>query len=142
MVGYAALERARRAVVTMRYDCDDPAFAGDFVEFSDSWSRAQVRAAWAAIPDSATIANLAGEGVWLDAIRPKVVALHLTCVGEQDAPVAPITDAAELTPERTEEVDTRLYTWFSKMWVDHMNGLSTLGNALGRQSSPSSATSN
>lgn len=121
----------------MRYACDDPAFVGDFVEFSDSWSRAQVRAAWAAIPDSTLIATLAAEGAWLDAIRPKIIAVHLTCVDAE-----PITDAADLTPERTEELDTRLYKWFGQRWIDHMNELATLGNALGRPLSPSSATSN
>lgn len=121
----------------MRYDCDDPAFAGDFVEFSDSWSRAQVRAAWGAIPDNTLTVNLTGEGEWLDAIRPKIIGLHLTCVDAE-----PITDPTDLTPGRTEEIDTRLYIWFATTWQSHMVGLATLGNALGRQLSPSSATLN
>ena len=126
----------------MRYDCDGPAFAGDFVEFSDSWSRAQVRAAWDAIPASAADATEDHEARLLDVLRPKILALHLTCVGESDAPVAPITDPAEVTPERTTEMDTRLFQWWSGVWVRHLSELSTLGNALGRQLWPTSDTSN
>lgn len=102
----------------MRYTPDDPAFEGDFIELSDSWSRAQVRAIW----------DIAGEdeGAFLAALRPKIVALHLTCV---DAP--PICDVAELTPERTADMDTRLYEWFANAWVTHLVGLANLGNALG-----------
>lgn len=111
-----------------RYQPDDPAFAGDFIEFSDSWSRAQVRAAWDAIPDSTGIANLAAETAWLDVLRPKVIALHLSCVDAE-----PIVEPADLTPERTEQMDTRLYTWFGHAWIEHVNGLAELGNALGRQ---------
>lgn len=110
----------------MRYEPDDPAFAGDFVEFSDSWSRAQVRDAWNAVPDAATAAvGDEAEDALFKLLRPKIVALHLTCV---DAP--PITDPADLTPTRTEQVDTRLYTWFASVWPVHLNGLSNLGNAL------------
>lgn len=117
----------------MRYTCDDPAFAGDFVEFSDSWSRAQVRAAWAAwaaIPSRADGISeeevAAGEEGLLAVLRPKIVAMHLTCVDAE-----PLTKAADLTPERTEEMDTRLYAWFVNVWIKHLNDLAELGNALG-----------
>jgi hypothetical protein len=109
----------------MRYECEDEAFAGDFVELSDSWSRAQSRAIWAAAEseDREQIeANI------LACLRPKIIALHLTCV---DAP--PITAADELTPERTEQVDLRLYRWFAEIWWVHLRDLASLGNALGRR---------
>jgi hypothetical protein len=104
----------------MRYDCEDEAFSGDFVEFSDSFSRGQQRAIWAAAGED--------EALFLELLRGKVKALHLTCI---DAP--PITDPAELTPERTDSMDLRLFSWLSFAWVAHMRGLTNLGNALGRK---------
>ena len=104
----------------MRYDCDEPAFAGDYVEFSDSFSRAQQRALW----------DVAGqdEEAFLALLRPKILSLHLSCVDAE-----PITAAADLTSERADQIDTRLYTWFSYAWVAHLRGLSDLGNAAGRR---------
>jgi hypothetical protein len=103
----------------MRYECEDDAFAGDFVEFSDSFSRGQQRALWAAAGED--------EELFLSLLRPKITALHLSCVDAE-----PITRADELTTERTEDMDLRLYSWFSFAWVAHMRGLTDLGNALGR----------
>jgi hypothetical protein len=102
----------------MRYDCDDPAFAGDFIEFSDSFSRGQQRALWAAASED--------EALFLDILRPKILRLHLSCV-EAEA----ITDPDDLTPERTLAMDVRLYTWFGYVWVVHLRGLSELGKACG-----------
>jgi hypothetical protein len=118
----------------MRYDCDDPAFVGDFVEFSDAWSRAQVRAAWAAwakIPNS-TIGvtdeeTVAAEEAHLATLRPKILALHLSCVDAD-----PITDPDDVTPERTDQLDRRLYGWWVNVWLAHLRELADLGNALGR----------
>jgi hypothetical protein len=103
----------------MRYECEDEAFRGDFVEFSDSFSRGQQRALWAAAGED--------EELFLALLRPKITALHLSCVDAE-----PITRADELTTERTEDMDLRLYSWFSFAWVAHMRGLTDLGNALGR----------
>jgi hypothetical protein len=107
----------------MRYSFEDEPFAQDFVEFSDSWSRAQVRAAWAAVDQSE-----GSETKLLDALRPKVIALHLTCV---DAPA--ITDPSDLTPARTEQLDWRLFSWFAGVWIKHLGELATLGNVYGRK---------
>lgn len=124
----------------MRYDCDDPAFKGDFVEFSDSWSRAQARAAWdawGAIPNQGSDEDVsAAEERLLACLRPKIVALRLTCI---DA--AAITKPDDLTPQRTEEIDTRLYAWWINLWMIHLKGLSNLGNALGRRLWDTSAAS-
>lgn len=117
-----------------RYTPDDPAFAGDFIEFSDSWSRAQVRAAWGAVPDSATEGT--DDGPLLTVLRPKIVALRLTCVDAE-----PITQPAQLTPERSAEMDTRLYAWFASVWLVHLRSLADLGNALSGTLWPSSDTS-
>jgi hypothetical protein len=109
----------------MRYECEDDAFAGDFVELSDSWSRAQVRTIWAASEDTdkeQVEANL------LACLRPKIIALHLTCVDAE-----PIETPDELTPERTEQMDERLYRWFANVWWVHLRDLANLGNALGRR---------
>jgi hypothetical protein len=111
----------------MRYDCDEPAFEGDFVEFSDSFSRAQQRAIWAAGGED--------EELFLSLLRAKIVSLHLSCL---DAP--PILKADDLVPDRVEAMDVRLYTWFSYAWVAHLRGLSDLGNAIGRRLFSTSAT--
>jgi len=121
----------------MRYTCDDPAFADDYIEYSDSWSRAQVRETWAALPEVAKAeAGDEAEDALLSKLRPKIVALHLSCVDAD-----PITDPADLTPRRTEQMDTRLFEWFAASWVVHLNNLANLGNALGRRLSAISATS-
>ena len=111
----------------MRYDCDDPSFTGDFVEFSDSFSRAQQRAIWAAGGED--------EELFLSLLRAKILSIHLSCL---DAPA--ILRAEDLVPERVEDMDVRLYTWFSYAWVAHLRGLSDLGNTLGRRLFSTSAT--
>lgn len=142
-VAFERVGRAERGVNMARYQPntphpdgvasdDDPAFAGDYIEFSDSWSRAQVRAAWESIPATADGGD---DEPLLRCLRPKIIALHLTCV---DAP--PITNAADLTPTRTEQMDTRLYQWFAGVWVAHLRYLSDLGNALGRRLRDTSVT--
>lgn len=107
----------------MRYCFDDPPFADDFIEFSDSWSRAQVRAAWAAVDTTE-----GSESKLLEVLRPKIVSLHLTCVDAEA-----ITDPDQLTPERTEQLDWRLFSWFAGVWIKHLGELATLGNAFGRK---------
>jgi hypothetical protein len=74
-----------------------------------------MRVAWAA----------ADEKTLLAALRPKVLSLHITCVDAQA-----ITDPAELVVERVEQIDIRLYEWFTATWVKHLSELATLGNAL------------
>lgn len=121
----------------MRYIPDDPAFAGDFIEYSDTWSRAQVREVWAALPEVAKAEDEdQAEEMLLSKLRPKIIALHLTCVDAE-----PIIDPADLTPQRTVQMDTRLFEWFAHSWVVHLNNLANLGNALGRRLSAISATS-
>jgi hypothetical protein len=122
----------------MRYECDDAAFAGDYVEFSDSFSRGQVKATWVAYGAMLALLNSgadiaddeaeAAEEKLLATLRPKIVALHLTCV-DADA----ITSADDLTPARVADVDTRLWAWWTGVWPKHLNGLSELGNALRRR---------
>jgi hypothetical protein len=122
----------------MRYDCDEPAFAGDYVEFSDSFSRGQVKATWVAygamlalINDGKDVSDdeaEAAEEKLLATLRPKIIAMHLTCV---DA--AAITSADDLTPARVADVDTRLWAWWTGVWPKHLNGLSESGNALRRR---------
>lgn len=126
----------------MRYAPDDPAFAEDFVEFSDSWSRAQVNAAWAAwaaLPATSVGVTQeqmdAAEERLLAALRPKILALRLT-----RPEMEPILHAADLTPEHTAEMDTRLYTWWANVWIAHVRALANLGNALGRRLSATSAS--
>lgn len=129
----------------MRYKIDDPGLAHNFVEFSDSWSRKQTRAAWAAydaLPTSTSDADAQAKAEeasakLLDALRPKIVALHLDC---EDAP--PITEPADLTLARLDEMDERVYRWWINVWIVHLRGLSQLGNALGRRLYDTPDTSN
>lgn len=122
----------------MKYQCDSPGLQGDFVEFSDSWSRAQTKATWAAWgaiptapaggpPVSDEEANAAEERL-LATLRPKIISLHLTCPDAE-----PITNPAELTPARTEQMDQRVYLWWVNVWLVHLRDLANLGNALGRR---------
>lgn len=122
----------------MRYECNDPAFAGDFVEFSDSWSRKEVRETWNTVPTSAEdIQDGDDDGPLLACLRPKIIALRLTCSG---AP--PITDPNDLTVERADDMDTRLYSWFAGVWMRHLRELRSLGNALRQGLFVTSAGSN
>jgi hypothetical protein len=110
----------------MRYECDDPEFVGDFIEFSDSFSRGQQRAI-----DNAS----KNEELLLSLLRPKIKGLHLSCIGTE-----PITRTEDLTPEHTEAMDLRLYGWFIFSIWTHLRGLTDLGNALGRRLLATSAT--
>ena len=104
----------------MRYDCDHPDFAGDYIEISDRWSRAQTGA----------IFEAAGEDdeLFWQLLSAKVLSLNLSCV---DAPA--ITEAGDLTPARADDLDLRLFRWLNQCWMAHLNRLSDLGKALGRQ---------
>jgi hypothetical protein len=106
----------------MRYECDDPLFAGDFIEFSDTFSRAEQRAL--------NVESARDEAAFLDLLRPKIKALHLSCIDAEA-----ITRREDFTSERTEAMDLRLFGWFAVVWVRHLRGLLDLGNALGRNSS-------
>lgn len=112
----------------MRYEIDDPAGGGSFVEYSDAWSRAEQRAAWAAEDDTL-----------LDILRPKIVAMHLLCGdgGYLDSP-------ADLTLEGIDRVDMRVFQWFAATWSVCLRDLANLGNAWRRQlfatSAPETAT--
>lgn len=106
----------------MRYECEIDSFAGDFIEFSDTFSRGQQRALWAAAGED--------DALFLEHLRPKITALHLSCIDAE-----PITRPADLTPERTDAMDLRLYGWFGTVWLTHLRGLRELGNGLGRTSS-------
>lgn len=110
----------------MRYECEIAEFGGDFIEFSDKWSRGQQRALWEAAGEE--------EAIFLALLRPKITALHLTCIDAE-----PITRPDDLTPEHTDAMDVRLYGWFGTVWATHLRGLRDLGNELGRTSSAISA---
>lgn len=109
----------------MRFDCREPGFEGVFVEFTDSWSRKEVRDSWAATP-----AEL------FPIIQRKIITIYLPTVNGD-----PIVSADGIVEDRIDDVDTRLYTWFLSSWVKQMNELSDLGNALGRQLFVTSDTS-
>lgn len=117
----------------MKYECDSPGLKDNFVEFSDSWSRAQTRATWTAwgdIPEGKVSDEeaVAAEEELLATLRPKIISLHLACPDAE-----PITDPADLTPARTEQMDQRVYLWWVNVWLVHLRDLANLGNALGRR---------
>lgn len=129
----------------MIYKIDEPELEHNFVEFSDSWSRKQTRAAWAAfdaLPTSIADADAQAKAEeasakLLNALRPKIVALHLDCEGAD-----PITTPADLTLERLEDMDERVYRWWINVWMVHLGALTRMGNALGRRLYATQDTSN
>jgi hypothetical protein len=99
-----------------RYECDDPAFAGNFVEYSDAWSLAQINAMVGA--SLAELVPLAAK---------KVTGLHLeTLDGE------PLTEAGDLTNDALEDVDLRLYYWLTGTFARVTGDVGRLGEALRR----------
>lgn len=98
----------------MRYECDIAGLESDYIELSDSWSRAEVRAFWAMTSrDGADYGAL---------MRRKLIALHLTCVDAE-----PLTTVEQFTEDNLEMLDMRAFQWLSFVPVAHVTRLGTLG---------------
>ena len=100
-----------------RYECDDPDFAGNFIEYSDAWSLREVNAMVGA-PLTETVPLAAR----------KVTALHLDTVEGE-----PLTEAGDMTNEALEEIDLRLYYWLAGTFAKVTGDIGQLGEALRRR---------
>lgn len=96
----------------MRFECDDPEFAGDFVEFTAVWTRREMRAFW---EEQRTFAEHAA------LIIRKVTACKL----------GRFTNPKELTPEVIDgEMDMRLYAWLCSALFLAILEANKLGEAM------------
>lgn len=101
----------------MRYECDDPQFAGAFIEFSEQWSVRQRRAL------------VDGDGPeYVKLLASKVTALHLPAI-EGDA----ITEPAQFDQENIDRIDFRLFEWAKRTTVQLLMDLASLGEAYKRR---------
>ena len=107
----------------MRYECSDPQFAGVFVEFSEAWSRGEMRRFFdPKLP----------RDEWLALVASKIVALYLPRLyGE------PLTNPADISQATTDDVDVRLWHWLNTAMTRAVGDVGTLGEALGRTLWPS-----
>lgn len=96
----------------MRYECND--FPGAFVEFSDAWSRKQLRDAW----------NVQGEE-YMSLVRSKIVACYLPTL-DGDAIDAP----EKLTLDSADDMDMRLWRWFSATVPKALDDVLKLGETV------------
>ena len=101
----------------MEYRCDVEGFEEAFVILDDVWSRGDVRQFW----------DTSGEE-HLDLILSKVRGCKLPLVDGSK-----ITDPADLTSDILDEIDIRLWNWFTKQPAQHVMELQGLGEVLRRQ---------
>lgn len=95
----------------MRYEYDD---LGAFVEFSDSWTRKQIKNAW----------NGGNAEEYLALVRSKIVDCYLPVVDGD-----PIDAPDKLTVDNVDEMDIRLWQWFSATVPKALNDIMQLGEA-------------
>lgn len=102
----------------MRYECND--FPGAFVEFSQAWTRGELKRA---IDDKTTVAESWAIGV------SKVVALNIPTVDGE-----PLTDPALLAREYDDaiydDIDMRLFRWLSAVMFKAAIDATSLGETL------------
>lgn len=101
----------------MRYECDDPEFAGAFVEFSERWSVRQRRALMEG-----------GGAEYVALLASKIEAIYLPTV-EGD----PITEPAQFDQENVDRIDIRLFEWVKRKTVQLLLDLAELGEAYRRR---------
>jgi hypothetical protein len=101
----------------MRYECESP-FDGCYIEFTDVWTRRDIRLFW----DTGIRSE-----EWFALIVSKMKAVCLDRVG-----MGPITDPSQLTTDALDDVDTRLIQWINSAAVRAVDDVGTLGEALGR----------
>lgn len=102
----------------MRYECE--AFDGCFVEFSDSWTRGELRRASG---ESSTIGD-----TWAVAIG-KVTACHIERIGE-DALTGPEQLSTNFDDALYDSVDVRLFEWLAHAVMRVAVDMPKLGNAI------------
>lgn len=97
-----------------KYTCDLPGLEDNFVEFSDSWSRKQLR----------EFLELRGED-YVNLVFSKLTACYLVCPDAE-----PITEPVKLDDETLDAVDMRLVGWLKDVPVRHVVNLQDVGEAL------------
>lgn len=103
---------------TLRYELDG---TGQFIEFSLSWKRGEVRAFWNSNDEE-----------WLALLRSKVTAIAL---GELDSP-------EQLTQDGLDTLDYGVFAWLQQVCVKAVTDVTRLGEAFGRRlwATPESTT--
>jgi len=103
----------------MRYPCEEPGFEGNWIEVDLAWTRAEWRAFWSTETDrDATLAL----------IQSKVTTCNLERIGQP-----PLTIGSELTEEALDQVDIRLYMWFTSVTLRAAQDINNAGEALRRK---------
>ncbi|MFZ1755037.1 MAG: hypothetical protein WBO46_14950 [Caldilineaceae bacterium] len=116
--------------MAVRFAVDIEGLEEDWVEVSESWTRAEVRGV-----------NEAEEAALLGYLQRKLTACHLTRPGQE-----PLTDPALLDEERMDELDLRLIDFLGTVLIQaavHLRSLGPLAGRLllpGSDSSPTTAT--
>jgi len=106
----------------MRYECDVEGFEGNFVNFSDSWTRKEIREFWDKSSDNTTADE------FMKLVSSKVKGLHLDVVyGDQ------ITEPVQLTEDALDRIDNRLFRWITFVIIDAAHEVVKLGNAVGER---------
>jgi hypothetical protein len=102
----------------LRYDCE--AFPGSFVEFSEAWTRGELRGVVSADVDSADS--------WRVAVT-KITTCHIERIGEDD-----ITDPAQLPGDLLDSaydsVDMRLFRWLAHVALKAAMDVTNLGEEI------------
>lgn len=97
----------------MRFDAPAP-FEGSFVEYTDRWK----------VKERREFFELEGDE-YLALLGKKIMALRIEVEGDE-----PITQASELTPDRYEAVDGRLWDWFRATPLAALEETMRLGEAM------------
>lgn len=102
----------------MRYECED--FPGAFVEFSNAWTRGELKRA---VSDETTVAESWAIGV------SKVTACYIPVVGGE-----PLTTPAQLPVDYDnaiyDDIDMRLFRWLSAVMYKAAIDATRLGETL------------
>ena len=97
----------------MRYECD--AFEGAFVEFTDSWTRGEIRRVWE---------ETNADDYWA-LVCSKITACHLPTVNGE-----PLADPRALDNDALDALDMRLFTWLSNVVYKAAQDVQQLGEPL------------
>lgn len=100
----------------MRYLCNIEGFDGCFVEFSERWTRIQVKTYFSAKNEE-----------YFDLLRSKIISLHLVVEG------GAIDNPDELTLAATDDMDMMLWRWFATAAAKCIDDLNSLGEAHARR---------
>lgn len=107
----------------MRLQCPIEGFEQCYVEISDRWTRREIREFRTARTEDAV-------GI----LTAKIIAVYLECADGNH-----ITEPAQMTEERLDEVDARVYLWLPGALLGGLRELESLGFLAGLQRSATTA---